>query len=88
MRIVGRSYKRRPRSDEISGATKDRAYSPANLSNGGAYDIVCCAVVGLMFPGLEARSHVGQRRGDASNKKLPTFFIVFLRRLIYDCTVF
>ena len=29
--------------------------SPANLSSGGAYDIVCCAVVGLMFPGLEAR---------------------------------
>ena len=28
---------------------------PANLNNGGAYDIVCCAVVGLMFPGLEAR---------------------------------
>lgn len=27
---------------------------PASLSSGGAYDIVCCAVVGLMFPGLEA----------------------------------
>ena len=41
-----------------------------------------------MFPGLEARSHVCQRRGGASKKRIPTFFIVFLRRLIYDCTVF
>ena len=28
---------------------------PANLSNGGACDMVCCAVVGLMFAGLDAR---------------------------------
>ena len=28
--------------------------SPASLSSGGAYDIVCCAVVGLILPGLEA----------------------------------
>ena len=77
MRIVGRSYIRRARSEEILGTTKDRAYSPANLSNGGAYDIVCCAVVGLMFPGLEARSHVCQRRGDASNKKGTNIFHCF-----------
>ncbi len=29
--------------------------SPANLNSGGAYDMVCCAVVGLMLPGLEAK---------------------------------
>ena len=45
----------------ISPYFKDFLYKPdlsdlpANLNNGGAYDIVCCAVVGLMFPGLEAR---------------------------------
>lgn len=27
---------------------------PANLSKGGAYDMVCCAVVGLILPGLVA----------------------------------
>jgi len=32
-------------------------YLPASLSNGGAYDIVCCAVVGLIFPGLAAKSN-------------------------------
>ena len=64
----GEAARRRARSEEILGTTKDRAYSPANLSNGGAYDIVCCAVVGLMFPGLEAGSDVCQRRGDASKK--------------------
>ena len=41
-----------------------------------------------MFPGLEARSHVCQPRCDASDQKRPTLFIVLLRRLVYDCTVF
>lgn len=31
-----------------------KIFLPANRSKGGAYDIVCCAVVGLTFPGLEA----------------------------------
>ena len=28
--------------------------SPAKRSNGGAYDMVCCALVGLISPGLPA----------------------------------
>lgn len=47
---------------------------PASLSSGGAYDIVCCAVVGLIFPGLEARSRTCQPRCDASDQERPNIF--------------
>lgn len=90
--------KRLPEDAHRGGKLKDvtlsqkRAWvnsnSPASLSSGGAYDMVCCAVVGLMFPGLEAESQSCQPRFDALDQKRPTFFIVLLRRLVYDCTVF
>ena len=79
--------KKRPAKWKL-GARQYGSYSPASLRSGGAYDIVCCAVVGLMLPGLEARTHVCQSQGDALNRQIQTFVIVFLRRLIYDCTVF
>ena len=46
-----------PLSQQIS-ARSNGSDSPASLSSGGAYDIVCCAVVGLILPGLEAGSHL------------------------------
>ena len=50
----GEATRRHAKSEEKSGIQEHKFDVPASLSSGGAYDIVCCAVVGLMFPGLEA----------------------------------
>ncbi len=84
----GEATRRHAKSEEGLDTEENDVDIPASLSSGGAYDIVCCAVVGLMFPGLEARSHACQPRCVASDQKRLTLFIVFLRRLVYDCTVF
>lgn len=48
---------------------------PANLSNGGACDMVCCAVVGLMFAGLDAREdRQCSQRGDWKAELPLSFF--------------
>ena len=52
---------------------------PASLSSGGAYDIVCCAVVGLILPGLEATTHLSQPQHNVidRNKKMNKLFSLF-----------
>lgn len=52
----GEATRRHAKSKERLSKCENGVDPPASLSSGGAYDIVCCAVVGLMFPGLEARS--------------------------------
>ena len=84
----GEAARHQAKPEERSDIREDGVDLPASLSSGGAYDIVCCAVVGLIFPGLEARSEICQKRCDASDQKRLTFLIVLLRRLVYDCTVF
>ena len=61
---------------------------PANLRSGGAYDIVCWAVVGLMFPGLEANRDYQRDSTRRKRPERPTFFIALLGRLVNYSAVF
>ena len=49
--------------------------------------MVCWAVVGLMFPGLEAVEAVSQLLIASRNSQGLTFVVVLLRRLVDDCAV-
>lgn len=59
-----------------------KASVPANLRSGGGYDMVCCAFVGLISPGLEAVACQYLDSTTQSEKELT--FVGLVRWLIDD----